>query len=80
MDCHSAFKFERRMTSRHELYFFRFGMIFRGFSQLMSRAKQLLRRQSFRRVTEQTEWPRSPLVLVAPPPPTTGSGEHLKPP
>lgn len=39
-------KFARRLTRRHELYFFHFGMIVRGFSQLTSRAKQLPRRQS----------------------------------
>jgi hypothetical protein len=80
-------KFERRLTCRHELYFFRFGMIVRGFSQLTSRAKQLPRRQSMpsgyltNRVAARHDLRNDPrLVLVAPPPPTTGSGKHLKPP
>ncbi|SDJ96768.1 hypothetical protein SAMN05216338_107627 [Bradyrhizobium sp. Rc2d] len=72
---------------RHKLYFFRFRMIARCFSQLTSPAKQLLRRQSVRsgyrtdRVAARHDLRNDPrLVLVAPLPSTAGCGEDLKPP
>src|SRR3954449_1360412 len=72
---------------RHKLYFVSFGMTACCFSQLTSPAKQLLRRQSMpsshgtHRVATRHDLRDDPhLVLVAPLPPTTGSGEDLEPP
>src|SRR6516164_6420791 len=72
---------------RHKLYFFRVGMPARCSSQLTAPAKQLLRRQSMAPgyrtdgVAARKDFRNNPsLVLVAPLPPTTGSGEDLKTP
>lgn len=57
-------KFERRMTRSHELYFFRFRMVFHGFSLLSRRSVDTM--ASFRRETAQAALPRAQRSLAQP--------------